>query len=60
MSIDKKNNYDFGIVGLGVMVLIGKVSFTHFGIKEKKLEGSINILLKHKKRLLYQKAAFYN
>lgn len=38
MSIDKKNNYDFGIVGLGVMVLIWKVSFTHFGIKEKSLK----------------------
>lgn len=49
MSIDKKNNYDFGIVGLGVMVLIWKVSFTHFGIKEKKLEDSINLNLKRKK-----------
>ncbi|WP_448137182.1 hypothetical protein [Sphingobacterium siyangense] len=49
MSIDKKNNYDFGIVGLGVMVLIGKVSFTHFGIKGKKLEDSINLNLKRKK-----------
>ncbi|WP_312746529.1 hypothetical protein [Sphingobacterium multivorum] len=58
MSIDKKNNYDFGIVGLGVMVLIGKVSFTHFGIKEKKHEGSINILLKHKKAAFISKSRF--
>ncbi len=58
MSIDKKNNYDFGIVGLGVAVLIGKVSFTHFGIKEKKLEDSINLNLKCKKAAFISKSRF--
>jgi len=58
MSIDKKNNYDFGIVGLGVAVLIGKVSFTHFGIKGKKLEDSINLNLKRKKAAFLYKIRF--
>lgn len=58
MSIDKKNNYDFGIVGLGVAVLIVKVSVTRFGIKGKKLEDSIHLNLKCKKAAFISKSRF--
>ncbi|MNK00278.1 6-phosphogluconate dehydrogenase, decarboxylating [compost metagenome] len=48
------------LVHIPMNVFIGKVSFTHFEIKQKKLEDSINLHLNAKKRLLYIKAAFYN